>query len=303
MTVPPAAPEPAPPAHPAPSRWSTARGVLAVGQPVLLGILNVTPDSFSDGGQYDTAGAALARAESLAVAGADIIDIGGESTRPGRTAVVSAAEERRRVVPVIEAVARALPNVVISVDTVKADVAEAALDAGAAIVNDVTAFRHDPRMAKVAAATHAGVILMHSRGSLLDIASYEHADYGSDVVGAVIRELGAAVETSFAAGIAPDAVVIDPGFGFAKTVDQSLLLLDRLAALRTLGRPILVGPSRKRFLGAAADLPVERRDHVTAVACALAYERGASLFRVHDVAAAREALAVARAVRGASAPS
>jgi dihydropteroate synthase len=275
--------------------WLTARGPGALDRPVLVGILNVTPDSFTDGGRYGAVDAALAHAESLLADGADIIDVGGESTRPGRSETVPADEELRRVLPAIEAILYAHPTLLLSVDTVKADVARAALDAGAAIVNDVTALRHDAAMAATVAAARAGVVLMHSRGMLLEIASYQHADYGGDVVGRVVDELRQADVAAAAAGIAPAAVVLDPGFGFAKTVEQNFALLRGLAGLGALGRPILVGPSRKRFLGAAGDLPVERRDRVTAVACALAYERGARLFRVHDVAAAREALAVAHA--------
>jgi dihydropteroate synthase len=287
------------PADAAPA-WRTARGTISLDRPVLMGILNVTPDSFSDGGRFAAADAALAHADRLLEEGAVVVDIGGESTRPGRDASVPAEEELRRVVPVVEALARSRPELVISVDTVKASVARAALDAGAAIVNDVTAFRLDPGMAAVAAAAGAGVVLMHSRGGVLELASYTYADYGGDVVGAVVDELRAAVATAAAAGIPADAVAIDPGFGFSKTVEQNVLLFDQLAGLQALGRPVLVGPSRKRFLGAVTGLPVEQRDRATAAACALAWERGARLFRVHDVAAAREALALAAAVTPAA---
>ena len=278
--------------------WRTARGSVPLDRPVILGILNVTPDSFSDGGRFGSADAALAHADALLRDGATVIDVGGESTRPGRTEPVPAAEELRRVVPVIAALAGRHPGLAISVDTVKSEVAKAALDAGAAIVNDVTAFRLDPAMAGVAADSGAGVILMHSRGGLLEIASYEHADYRGDVVGAVIGELGESLSTATSAGIGADAIVLDPGLGFSKTVEQSVELFDQLGALQALGRPVLVGPSRKRFLGAVTGLPVEERDRATAAACALAWERGARLFRVHAVAAAREALALASALDG-----
>jgi dihydropteroate synthase len=208
---------------------------------------------------------------------------------------VPAEEELRRVVPVIQALARSHPELVISVDTVKASVARAAIDAGAAVVNDVSALRLDPDMAATVAAARAGVILMHSRGSILEVSSYQHADYGGDVVGAVLAELRDALTQAVGAGIGPDATVIDPGFGFSKTAAQNLLLFDQLPALHALGRPVLVGPSRKRFLGAITGMPVEDRDRLTATACTMAYERGARLFRVHDVAAAREALALAHA--------
>ncbi|HEX3236079.1 MAG TPA: dihydropteroate synthase, partial [Gemmatimonadales bacterium] len=285
------------PAEPVPT-WDTARGPLALDRPVLVGILNVTPDSFSDGGRYAGRDAALAHAEELLASGATVLDVGGESTRPGRSESVPQDEELRRVVPVIEALARNDPGLVISVDTVKAPVARAALAAGAAVVNDVSAFRLDPEMAAVVAGAGAGAILMHSRGSVLEIASYQHADYAGDVVGQVIAELRAAIATAAEAGVSPGAIVLDPGFGFSKTVEQNVLLFDQLEALQALGRPVLVGPSRKRFLGSLVGLPLEERDRATATACALAWERGARLFRVHAVAAAREALALAVAMEG-----
>jgi len=193
---------------------------------------------------------------------------------------------------------RAYPALILSIDTVKAEVARAALDAGAAVVNDVSALRLDPAMPETVAAAQAGLVLMHSRGSILEIASYTHADYGGDVVGGVVAELREALGRATAAGILPDATVVDPGFGFSKTVEQNIELLDQLAALEALGRPILVGPSRKRFLGSLTGAPVEDRDRATAIACALAYERGARLFRVHAVGAAREALSLVEAVAG-----
>jgi dihydropteroate synthase len=282
---------------PAPATtWLTSRGSIPLDRPVLVGILNVTPDSFSDGGRFAAADAALAHAEALLSAGASIVDVGGESTRPGRTEDVPIDEELRRVLPVVQAVVREHPGLMISIDTVKAPVARAALDAGAAIVNDVSALRLDPGMAGTVAAAGAGVILMHSRGSILELASYQHAEYAGNVVGAVLSELRDALTLATAAGVGVDATVIDPGFGFSKTVEQNLELFDQLGALQALGRPVLVGPSRKRFLGAIAGMPVEDRDQATATACALAYERGARLFRVHDVAAVREALALVCAV-------
>jgi dihydropteroate synthase len=151
-------------------------------------------------------------------------------------------------------------------------------------------------MAATVAAAKAGVILMHSRGPILEVSSYRHVEYAGDVVGGVLAELRKALELAAEAGIGPDSIVVDPGFGFSKTAEQNLLLFDQLAALQALGRPILVGPSRKRFIGAATGVPVEERDRATATACALAYERGARLFRVHDVAGTREALALAHAV-------
>jgi dihydropteroate synthase len=286
----------------APAVWLTARGPIPVDRPVILGVLNVTPDSFSDGGRFLDQDAALAHAERLIEDGATVIDIGGESTRPGRSEGVAEDEERRRVVPMIEALVRRHPDLCISIDTVKSVVARSALEAGAAIVNDVTAFRLDPQMADVAAAGRAGVVLMHSRGSLLEISSYAHAVYGEGVIGAVRRELGDAMAAAVTRGIAPEAICLDPGFGFSKTVEQNLELFDGLAALQALARPLLVGPSRKRFVGVIAGREAASgRDRATATLCALAWERGARLFRVHDVAAAREALAVAERLGGASA--
>ena len=278
--------------------WRTARGPLQLDRPVILGILNVTPDSFSDGGRFTRAESALAHADSLLAEGAAVIDVGGESTRPGRTEPVTAEEELRRVVPVVEALVRSHPDLVISVDTVKSEVARAALDAGAAIVNDVSAFRLDPAMVGVVLASGAGAILMHSRGGLLEIASYTHADYAGDVVGGVLGELRASLSAATGAGVPAEAIVLDPGLGFSKTAEQSVELFDQISALQALGRPVLVGPSRKRFLGAVTGLPVEERDRATAAACALAWERGARLFRVHAVAAAREALALSLALDG-----
>ncbi|HEX2451071.1 MAG TPA: dihydropteroate synthase [Gemmatimonadales bacterium] len=279
--------------------WLTPHGPLPLDEPVIVGILNVTPDSFSDGGRYHGVDAARAHADRLIAEGARAVDVGGESTRPGRDAPVTATEELARVLPVIRALVADHPDLVISIDTVKAEVARAALAEGAVVINDVTAFRLDPAMADVAAETGAGVVLMHSRGAITEIASYIHAEYGGDVTAGVIAELAAAVAAAVARGVAPDAIVVDPGLGFSKTPEQSALLCDRLAAFRALGRPILVGPSRKRFVGALAGVesPADR-DRATAVTCALAWERGARLFRVHDVAATREALAVARGIAG-----
>ncbi len=281
-----------------PEVWETARGPLALDRPMLLGVLNVTPDSFSDGGLFTDIDRALAHADQLLADGADVIDVGGESTRPGRPEPVALDEELRRVVPVVEALAARHPQLVISVDTVKSDVARAAMHAGAAVINDVSAFRLDAELVQVARATEAGVILMHSRGTVTDMATLDHADYGEDVVGTVHAELKAALDHAVSVGIDPNRIVLDPGIGFAKSAEQNILLLDRLASFLGLGRPLLVGPSRKRFLGTITGREVHDRDRATAAACVVAYDRGARLFRVHDVAAAREALAVAYAIRG-----
>lgn len=283
-----------PPARP-PS-WKTARGAVSLDAPLIVGILNVTPDSFSDGGRHQGVDAALAQADRLRAAGAMIVDVGGESTRPGRTAPVPLEEELGRAIPVVAAVVREHPDLILSIDTVKAPVARAALDAGAAVVNDVSALRLDPAMAGVVAAARAGVILMHSRGTILELASYQHAEYPEGVMPAVLGELGQAVERARAAGVAAEAIVLDPGLGFAKTIPQNLQLLDQLAALGSFGRPVMVGPSRKRFLTASSADPPDSRDTATAAACVVAWERGARLFRVHDVAATRDALSLLESI-------
>lgn len=282
-----------------PAAWITARGSIDLDRPVVVGILNMTPDSFSDGGALPDLDAALARAEALLEGGAAMLDVGGESSRPGHPDPVPAAEEIARVVPILTALHRRWPGVPLSVDTVKADTARAALEAGAAVVNDVSGLRLDAAMGGVAAGAGAGVVLMHSRGTLATMASYEEADYGGDVVAGVLEELRQAIDRATSAGVATDRIVVDPGFGFSKTVEQNILLADQLAVLRALGRPILVGPSRKRFLGAVTGREVGDRDRATAAFCALAHARGARLFRVHEPSAVRDALAVAHAL-GAS---
>ncbi len=276
-----------------PRRWTIAGAELVLDNPVLVGILNVTPDSFSDGGRFTAPEDALRQADRLKADGCRLIDVGGESTRPGAVPV-TAAGEIDRVVPVIEAlVARGLGPV--SVDTRKAAVARAALDAGAAVVNDISGLSFDAELGATVAAAGAGLILMHMRGTpdtMDSLACYDH------VAVDVARELHAAVDRADAAGIPSERIVLDPGFGFAKNAAQNFRLLDELATIVALGLPVLVGPSRKRFLGAATGLAVGDRDRATAVACALAWERGARLFRVHDPGLAREAIAVARAVAG-----
>ena len=271
--------------------WRTARRTIPLDRPCVMGILNVTPDSFSDGGRLATVADALRAAAALRDAGADVLDVGGESTRPGAGAV-DEAEERRRVVPVIRRLAAEI-GLPVSVDTRRASVAVEALAAGAEIVNDVSALSFDPAMAGVVSAAGAGVVLMHMRGTpeTMDAA----ATY-ADVAQEVAAELAVRRDAALAAGIAREAIVLDPGLGFAKTVEQSFSLVNRLECLVALGQPVLVGPSRKRFLGAATGRPVAERDAATAALCVAARFRGASVFRVHDVRLVREALAVADAV-------
>ena len=271
--------------------WRTARRTIALGRPCVMGILNVTPDSFSDGGRLATVDDAVRAAEGLRDAGADVLDVGGESTRPG-AAAVDEAEERRRVVPLVRRLAAEV-GLPVSVDTRRGAVAAEALAAGAEIVNDVSALTYDPAMAGVVAAAGAGVVLMHMRGTpeTMDAA----ATYG-DVAPEVAAELAERRDAALAAGIARETIVLDPGIGFAKTVEQNFALVNRLESLVALGQPVLVGPSRKRFLGAATGRAVGERDAATAAVCVAARLRGAQLFRVHDVRPVREALAVADAV-------
>ena len=268
--------------------------------PVVMGILNVTPDSFSDGGRYVTAGAAQARAAQMIAEGADIIDVGGESTRPGGAVRVSEDEETQRIIPVIRALA-ADAHTVISVDTVKASVARAALDAGAHIVNDVSATRLDGSIARLCAEYGAGLVLMHSRGNVEDMATYAHANYDGDVLEEVLGELRERVETCLSLGVHREQIVVDPGIGFGKRSEHSLRLLGCIGRLGAWGFPVMIGASRKRFVGELTRVaqPMERVFGSVGAAVA-AYDRGARIFRVHDVAATRQALDVAAAIAGAA---
>lgn len=272
--------------------WQTAHRRISLVRSVVVGILNVTPDSFSDGGRQFAPDDAVRAGLAMREAGAGLLDVGGESTRPGAGAP-DEAEERRRVVPVIERLVAEV-GLPVSVDTRRASVARAALAAGAEIVNDVSGLAHDADMARVVAGAGAGVVLMHMRGTpatMDELARYD--DPARDVA----RELAERRDAALVAGIAPAAIVVDPGLGFAKNPEQNLALIDQLETIAALGHPVLVGPSRKRFLGAVAGRAAAAdRDAATAAACVAARMRGAVLFRVHDVASAREALDVADAV-------
>lgn len=262
--------------------------------PVLVGILNVTPDSFSDGGDFLDPEMAAARAGTMLDEGAEIIDVGGESTRPGSDPV-SQEEEVSRVVPVIEKILSERPDAILSIDTYRAATAGAALEAGAQIVNDVTALREDPRMAGVVADARCPVVLMHMLG---EPKTMQRDPRYEDVVREVRDFLLERAEQAIAAGVEPENIILDPGIGFGKTLEHNLALLRRLGSIVDLGFPVLVGASRKRFIGGITGIE-EARDRVsgTVAANVMAYERGATFFRVHDVRANREALAVARAVR------
>ncbi len=279
-----------------PDRWPMARGVLQLDQPLVVGILNVTPDSFSDGGRFLDPRAALCRAQEMIDEGAHMLDLGAESTRPGRPEPVPATEEWRRLEPVLDGIAVRFPEVPLSVDTVKAGTAQRALEHGAWAINDVSALRFDPEIAHVCAANGAGLILMHSRGTFSEMATYDHAHY-DDVAAETAGELEKAVARAHEAGVRPESIVLDPGLGFAKTPDQNFEVLHRLPALTALGHPVMVGPSRKRFLRKPDEQSPEGRDDATASVCVAAYMLGAHLFRVHAVSKTRNALDVARSVR------
>jgi len=291
-------------------QWKTGSRVLELGRRTLImGIVNVTPDSFSDGGQHIDAAKAVAHAELLLDEGATIIDVGGESTRPGaRTAAaqtanssanpVSEEEERRRVLPVIRDLKKRRPQSVISVDTYKAGVARAAVDEGAEIVNDISGFRWDPKMAKALAELKVGAILMHTRGRPEEWRTLPPI---GDPVLLVKRELRQLAEAATLAGIKRDHLVLDPGFGFGKSFEENYPLLAHFGELQLLGFPLLAGVSRKSFLGRmlardGKDAPVEERTHGTLAAEAILVLKGAHILRTHDVRLAAEASRVADAV-------
>ncbi|WP_329258648.1 dihydropteroate synthase [Actinoallomurus sp. NBC_01490] len=260
------------------------------GRCLVMGILNVTPDSFSDGGRYLRTDLAVRHALLMAEQGADIVDVGGESTRPGATRV-PVEEELARVLPVVREVVGA--GVAVSIDTMRSAVAEAAVDAGAVLVNDVSGGLADPSMARVVADLGTPYVAMHWRAHSAEMHLHTHF---RDVVGDVVTELRARLDDLVAAGIEPGRIVVDPGLGFAKTAEQSWQLLRRLDALRVLGRPILVGASRKSFLARLAH-DMTKRDTATAAVTAIAAARGAFAVRVHDVAASTVAVQVAAAMR------
>jgi dihydropteroate synthase len=257
----------------------------------IMGIVNVTPDSFSDGGAFDSPVAAVLHGRRLAAEGAAILDIGGESTRPGADPV-PAAEERLRVIPVIEGIADLGLGVQISIDTMKLEVAEAAVAAGATYINDVTAFRHDPDLAGLVADRRLDCCLMHMLGEPRTMQENPRYDDVVDDVKAFLEERMAA---AIAAGVPEERIQLDPGIGFGKTIEHNLELLRRMDELVALGRPIVVGTSRKSFIGRITGRDVTERVHGTAATCVLALERGARVFRVHDVAAVADALAVTAA--------
>jgi dihydropteroate synthase len=274
--------------------WRVRSRTVTIDRPIIVGILNVTPDSFSDGGRFDSLDRALAHADAMLAEGADAIDIGGESTRPQGAVAVNDEEERRRVVPVVREIRRRHADAILSVDTNKSVVAQAVLDEGADAINDVSALRLDRRIADVVAAERAGLVLMHSRGAVGEMATYAMATYDDDVVGDVVGELRVAVRQALDAGVERRAIVLDPGLGFSKRTEHSIALLRDLPRVLELGFDVMVGASRKRFVGdLSGEARPENRLAGTIGAHVAALARGARLFRVHDVRAHRQSLDVA----------
>jgi dihydropteroate synthase len=265
---------------------------------VIMGVVNVTPDSFSDGGAFDDAAAAIAHGRRLVAEGASIVDVGGESTRPGADPV-PVDEELRRVIPVVAGLAGERPPVQISIDTMKLTVAEAAVDAGATYVNDVTAFRHDPGLAGLVADRGLDCCLMHMLGEPRTMQSDPRYD---DVVDDVKAFLEERMTAATQAGVPEERIQLDPGIGFGKTVEHNLALLRRLDEIVALGRPVVIGTSRKSFLGRLTGRDVTERVHATVATTVIALERGARVFRVHDVAATADALKVTAATLAAGWP-
>lgn len=264
---------------------------LGLDRPVLMGVVNVTPDSFFDGGRFDDPQRAAAHAVRLVEEGADLLDIGAESTRPGALPV-DAQEESRRLIPVVAALAKAV-SVPISIDTSKAEVARAAIDAGAVMINDVTALRGDRAMVDVVAQTGAGLVLMHMQGTPETMQQAPHYD---DVVGEIAQFLAERARFAMDHGVPHDRIVLDPGIGFGKTLYHNLDLLANLHVFAQLGFPLLVGPSRKGFIGQLTHQSVEARAWGTAGVVALAVQQGANILRVHDVGPMKDVVTVAIAI-------
>jgi dihydropteroate synthase len=263
-----------------------------------MGVLNVTPDSFSDGGLHLGAEDAIAAAVRMAEDGADIIDIGGESSRPRRAAAVTAAEECDRVLPVVRGVRERLPHIPISVDTHKAEVARIVLDAGADIINDISALGKSPEIAALAAHHGAGLLLMHMQG---DPETMQDSPRYDNVLVDIKNFLLSRVELALSHGVSAECIAVDPGIGFGKTVEHNLEILSGLEYLRLLQLPVCVGVSRKSFLGAlTGGLPADEREEATIAACCAAVMNGASIVRVHNVRAVRRATAVIDAIRALS---
>jgi len=262
------------------------------GRPLLMGILNVTPDSFSDGGRYLTPGRAIARGLQMADEGADLLDIGGESTRPGSDAV-SVQIQLERVLPVIEGI-RNTSDVWISVDTYRSEVAGAAIAAGADMINDISGARYDPEIVPLAAHTGVPLVLMHIRGNPKNM---QRAPSYQALISELLAYFDERIQAVAEAGVPREKVILDPGIGFGKTVEHNMMLLKYLAEFRVFGRPILLGPSRKSFIGSVLNRDVDKRLIGSLVTAVLGYYNGVDILRVHDVSETKEALSMAEAVR------
>jgi len=274
------------------SAFLRRHGLTINGRVLVMGIMNVTPDSFSDGGRLQTVENVLSQATAMVTAGADILDIGGESTRPA-AAPVARAEERARVVPAILAIRQAYPTLPISIDTTKAEVARAACQAGATIINDISALRFDPAMAAVIREYDTPVIIMHMQGTPGDM--QKNPAYG-DVVTEIAAFLEERLRWLEGQAITRERVIVDPGIGFGKTMAHNLDILGHLERFAALGCPVLIGHSRKSFLGKLLNLEVDQRDLATAVVSALCAAKGAAILRVHDVAGTIQAVRLAQAI-------
>jgi dihydropteroate synthase len=274
-----------------PKFWRIRQQELSLERPLIMGILNVTPDSFSDGNLYNEPQCAIDRALEMVAEGADIIDVGGESTRPG-AAPVSTEDELKRLIPVIAGLA-GRTSCPISVDTWKSSVAHAAIDSGAAIINDISGFNFDPQMASVAARTSAGVVLMHTRGTPQ---SMQHDIVYIDLIGEIIHSLRQSLVMAGEAGIEQERVALDPGIGFGKLVAHNLEILRRLREFTCIGLPLLAGTSRKSFIGKILNRETGQRIHGTAATVALAVNNGADILRVHDVREMRDVADMAHAI-------
>jgi len=258
-----------------------------------MGILNITPDSFSDGGQFFQLDESLKQAEHLILSGADILDIGGESSRPGAD-IVTESEEQQRIIPVIEAI-RKQSDVPISVDTVKASVAKVSLKAGANWINDISALRDDAQMATLLAESQASVVLMHRAGTpQQSYQDFEYDDFIEDIKSFLLER----VEFALSAGIKKENIMLDPGVGFGKTALQNCEILNQLDALKSLGYPILIGTSRKSFIGKLLNVPMDHRLPSTIVSNLMAVQNGADIVRVHDVAETQQAMMMMRYILG-----
>ncbi|MDZ7372794.1 MAG: dihydropteroate synthase [candidate division KSB1 bacterium] len=276
-----------------PRVWICRDREVRVDRTLIMGVLNVTPDSFSDGGQYFDPERAVDRALQMEAEGADIIDVGGESTRPGAEPV-PVAEELRRVIPVLTRLAGKV-RVLLSVDTYKAQVAAEALQAGVHIVNDISGLGFDPEMAPLVARWRAGVVIMHIKGSPRTMQDHPYYD---DVVEEICQYFGGRLRLATEAGICPEQIVLDPGIGFGKRVEDNFEILRRLGEFRRFGRPVMIGPSRKSFIGKVLGLPPQERLEGTAAAVAVGIAHGADVVRVHDVREMRRVVQIADCIVG-----